>query len=649
MKETNTTDTAPPGSPVGNKLVTTLAVALTCAAIGRAWDLDRAVGLVLYTEQFLSGMLILALPLVYLAVPAGKGRERKGRVPWYDGLAAVVGCAVAAYTTIRFPVLTELVTARPVDGIIVGTLMLVLLIEGLRRTAGMVLPIVVIAFFILALVGHHIPGMLEGRPVSLEKLVYYLPWDTSGVLGVPMRIVTSIVVAFVLFGQLLFKSGGSAFFTEIATALMGRYRGGPAKISVFASGLFGSISGSVVSNVVTTGVITIPLMRQGGYPAHLAGAIEAVASTGGQLMPPVMGAAAFLMAEFLAVPYTEIVLAALIPAILYYVALFVQADLEAARSGISRVEESKIPAVGPVLKSGWFFPLPFALLIFALFWLNDLPEKAALRAAAVIVVCGLVFGYKGKRLTASDVFDSLRSTGLAVLDIIMIGAAAGMVIGILYISGLSFGLTLALVQTSGDNLILLLVMAAVVCIILGMGMPTIGVYVLLATLVAPALEEFGIEPISAHLFILYFGMMSMITPPVAIGAFAAATLTGADPMRTGFAAMRFGWFAFVVPFMFIMSPTLLMRGNPFLILIDLGTALAGIYLVSMGIIGYFLRPFNFLERLIVGAAGLALVSPVTGFRGGALINLVGLAAGAIMVGREWTFTKRTQAIIKDSN
>jgi TRAP transporter 4TM/12TM fusion protein len=360
-----------------------------------------------------------------------------------------------------------------------------------------------------------------------------------------------------------------------------------------------------------------------------------------------MGAAAFLMAEFLSVPYTDVVLAALIPAILYYVALFLEADLEAARSGITRVDESEIPAAGPVLKSGWFFPLPFVVLIFALFWLNDLPEKAALRAAAVIIIASMILGYKGKRMTFSVLFDAVRAAGLGVLDIIMIGAAAGMVIGILYISGLSFGLTLALVQTASGNLILLLVLAAVVCIVLGMGMPTIGVYVLLATLVAPALVEVGITPIAAHLFILYFGMMSMITPPVAIGAFAAASLTGADPMRTGYAAMRFGWLAFVIPFMFIASPTLLMTGNPLLIILDLLTALIGTCLVCMAIVGYFVRPIGLLGRLLFAAAGLALISPTKGFKISLWINLIGFIVSILIIGREmlWRYGVNQDEII----
>ena len=642
MNDNSQTQPDKPTSPAINFLITFLAVTLTVFSVLRAWDVDRMIGLVLYTEQFLGIMMALALPLAYLAVPAVKKGERVGKVPWHDILFACFGFASAAYITVRYPALTDLVTVRPRDGLICGAIMLLLITEALRRTTGWVLTILVIVFFLFTLVSDLVPGVLQGRPVALSKLVYYLAWDNSAVLGTPMRIVTSIVVAFVLFGQILFKSGGSAFFTEFATVLMGRFRGGPAKISVSASSLFGSISGSTVSNVVTTGVITIPLMVKGGYRAHLAGAIEAVASTGGQLMPPVMGAAAFLMAEFLAISYTEVVLAALIPSILYYFALFIEADLEAARSNISRVPQDQIPPAKGVIKSGWFFPLPFIILIIALFWWNDLPEKAALRAVIVIVLAVTIFGYKGKRLTLMELFQCLRKTGLTVLGIFMISAAAGIVIGTLNISGVGFALTLALVQIAGHNLVVLLVLAAVVCIILGMGMPTIGVYVLLATLVAPALVEVGVVPIAAHLFILYFGMLSFITPPVAIGAFAAATLSGASPMRTGFAAMRFGWLAFVIPFMFVLSPTLLMQGRPELIIINLASAMCGVFIVSMGIIGFLVRKLGLFMRIILGLSGLALISPASGYGAGISVNIIGLVIGGTLIFREILWHKRSK-------
>lgn len=610
-----------------------IAVCLTMVGIAWALDIYRLIGLLLFPEQILGAILALALPLVFLSFPPKKGSAR-ARVPWYDGAAAVVGFASAAFIAFRFPVLSELISDRPMDGVVVGGVLILLLIEGLRRTVGNVLTVMVLAFLAYALMGHWVPGVLAGRKVEFAHLIYYLAWDPTAILGIPMKVAATIVLAFVLFGQILFKSGGSAFFTEISTVLMGRFRGGPAKISVTASGLFGSISGSAVSNVVSTGVITIPLMRHGGYRPELAGAIEAVASTGGQLMPPIMGAAAFLMAEFLEIPYTDVVVAALIPSILYYIALFILADLEAARAGITRIDESAIPAGMPVLKAGWFFPIPFVVLILALFWWNRSPEFSALLSAGTLLLGGFIVGYKGKRLSLRDIVDALRETGFGVLDIVMIGAAAGIVIGVLNISGLGFGLSLALIELSGGNIFLLLLISAFICILLGMGMPTAGVYVLLAALVAPSLVELGINEIAAHLFILYFGMMSMITPPVAIAAFAAASLTGADPMRTGFAAVRFGWMAYIIPFLIIASPSLLMQGTPLSIGLAFATALGGVWLVSASVVGYLQRPLTLTMRVALTIAGLLLLIPPGAFAGAGIANLLGFILAVLLVSWE---------------
>ena len=615
-------------------LVSVLAVLLSLGTIAWGTDLIRAVGLYIYPEQFLSTMLAITFPLVYLAVPAGAGRFRQGPVPWYDMLAALAGFLAAAFSAVKFPQLTELTTLRPVEGIISGGVLIVLLIEGARRTVGKAFTIVVVGFIVFALCGHLIPGILQGRPVSFEKFVYYSAWDSTAILGVSTRVVTTIVVAFVLFGKLLFSAGGSAFFTDISTTIMGRFRGGAAKISILASSLFGSISGSVVSNIVSTGVITIPLMRKGGYRSEHAGAIEAVASCGGQLMPPVMGTAAFVMAEFLGIEYGKVVLGALIPSILFYVALFIQADLEAARSGITRIDEADIPKAGPVLKSGWQFPLPFTVLMIALFVWNYSPETSALCAAAMVVITGVIFGFKGKRLTPVMLIETLRMTGLSVLNIIMIGAAAGLVIGVLNISGLGFGLTLALVQIASGHLLLLLVLSAIVCIILGMGMPTLGVYILLAALVAPALIEVGINEMAAHMFILYFGMMSFITPPVAIGAFAAAAMTGADAMKTGFSAVRFGWLAFVIPFMFVASPSLLMNAHPVIIVLDSAGALIATWLVSIAITGFSSYRMAVWERVLYGISGFSLLLPIGAFNGAVEINVIGFVVAVFLIARE---------------
>ena len=315
-------------------LVNILAVTVTSCAILLAADVPRRIGINLYTEQYLAALTAIAMPLLYLYVPAsGKRGGRQGNpVPWYDIAAAIVSCACMIYIAFNFPALSELVSARPWDGLIVAGITIVLMLEGLRRTAGPILTVVAISFFILALVGGLLPGDLQAKSIPFSRLTYYLIWDSTASLGLPLKIVSSVVVIFSLFGAALFKSGGSSFFTDISMALMGRYRGGPAKIAIVGSSLFGTISGATVSNVLTVGVVTIPLMKRAGYKPHAAAAIEACASTGGQLMPPVMGIAAFIMAEFLQVPYAEVALAATIPAILFYIALFIQVDLEAARN-----------------------------------------------------------------------------------------------------------------------------------------------------------------------------------------------------------------------------------------------------------------------------------------------------------------------------
>lgn len=617
------------------RLVNIVAVALTCAVIALSADLFRQVGLSWYTEQYLAGLLALAMPLLFLHVPAGAGRHREGPVPWYDVLAAIVSFAVAVYIAVRFPTLSELTSRRPWDGVLAAGVIVILFLEGLRRTSGLPLVITTVGFLVLALIGSHLPGELAARSIPLDRLTYYVVWDSSASLGLPLKIVATVVVIYVVFGHALLKSGGSGFFTDISMALMGRRRGGPAKIAILGSSLFGTISGNVVSNVLTVGVVTIPLMKRAGFRPHMAAAVEAAASTGGQLMPPVMGVAAFIMAEFLQVPYSAVALAATIPAILFYVALFIQVDLEAARSKIQPMPADQIPSVRKVMRSGWYFPIPFIVLIYTLFWLNYEAETAGLAATAVAVAFGIAIPFNGKRIGVRDLYEMLRDSGLSVLDLFMIGAAAGIIIGTLNYSGVGFSLTLTLLQLAGQSLWGLLILAAVVSIILGMGMPTVGVYILLATLVAPALVKMNITPMAAHMFIMYYGCLSMITPPVAIGAFAAANLAGADPMRTGFAAMRFGWTVFVIPFLFVFSNTLLMNGDPILIVIDFVTAVAGVWLISAAMMGYATRELGVAGRLVCALVGLMLVVPIGAFAWARWFNVAGavIAAGLFTMDR----------------
>ncbi|HEY8579604.1 MAG TPA: TRAP transporter fused permease subunit [Beijerinckiaceae bacterium] len=610
-----------------------LSVALVVGAIAYATDAYGRLGVTLYGEQFVAGMLAGAFLLLFLTVPV-KGGSRVGAPPWYDIVLGLAGLAAAGYMSLRFVELGTQMFFAPWDGLAASVVVIALALEGVRRTTGWALVIIVVTFLVYALLGHLMSGPLAARPSEPAQLAFYLGFDSNAILGTPIMVACTIVIAFVLFGALLQVTGGSAFFTDLALALMGRYRGGSAKIAVVGSALFGSISGSAVANVVATGVVTIPMMKKGGYPPHQAAAIEAVASTGGSLMPPVMGAAAFVMAEFLQVSYGQVMLAALIPAILYYAVLFIVSDLEAARVGIERVEENLIPRARDVMRDGWFFPIPFVVLIYCLFWLNLRAEESALWASLTLALLALVFGYKGQRPRPLDLLAAVRDTGLGVLDIIMICCGAGIVIGVLAVTGLGFGLTLTLVSIAGKSLIVLLLLCAAVSIVLGMGMPTVGVYVLLAALVAPAMIEAGVTPMGAHLFVLYFGMMSFITPPVAVAAFAAASIAKADPFRTGFTAMRFGWIAYIVPFLFAFSPTLIMDGPPLRIAVDFATALASIWLISAAVVGYGVRLMSVPERVLAFLAGFMLLMPSGLFAGAIWISVAGAALGALIVGRE---------------
>ncbi|SDY56267.1 TRAP transporter permease [Citreimonas salinaria] len=605
-----------------------LALLIPLTAAAWAFSLQRQFGLGLYPQQFLAAILMLTLPVAYLTMPARRTLDAvRDTVPWYDVALAVLSAVSVGYIALRYPQLVLMIFARPAEVWVPGLIVIVLTLEALRRATGWALVIIISVFVLYALFGDLVPGRLQGRPQNWQLLAGYMAFDSNGILGLPISVAATVVVAFIFFGTLLGITGGSRFFTDAAMLAMGRFRGGAMKIAVLASGLFGAISGSAVANVVGTGVVTIPMIKRDGYPAHKAAAIEAVASTGGQLMPPVMGAAAFLMAEFLSIPYSSVVMAALLPAILYYVALFIQADLEAAKLGIRAVPKSNIPAARNVVR-GVHFVLAFAVLIYLLFWESWQPEKAALAATLVLMATALLLGYRGERPRPAQLLGALTVTGHAVVEIILISAASGIVIGVLNVTGLSFNLTYALVQIGGGSAIVLLALSGIVCIILGMGLPTLGVYVLLAALVAPALIQVGIEPIAAHLYVLYFGMMSMITPPIALAAFAAASIARAPAMATGWAAMRFGWSAYVIPVLFVFSPTLILIGDPVEIGLAIVTAGMGVWLVSAGLAGYFANRLSPAMRGLFILFGIAALMPAGMFPGAIVSDVVGVLGGA---------------------
>ena len=484
-------------------------------------DAPFYMGLAIMREQYLGLFLALILGAVFLSVPPSIRADRQ-RVPWYDLGFSFLGLAVGLYAAVFFPEIMRRMGDPDAPRLVLGGIAILLIIEALRRTVGWILVGVGVFFLLYARFAHFFPGGFAGTGVPWDRLVNYLYTDVNSLFGLPLAVTATIVLPYIFFGQALFAIGAGEYLTDLAVAMFGRFRGGPAKVSVVSSSLFGTISGSAVANVAVDGPITIPLMIRTGYKPTVAAAIEAVASTGGQIMPPIMGAAAFIMAEILAIPYREVAVAALLPAILYYVALFTQVDLEAGKMGLRGMSRQELPALIPVLRKGWVFFVPLSILVYILFIQNSDAGDAGIFAA----LATLALGFLRKELRARPrwVLETLQSTGRTLLELGVTVALAGLILGAVQVSGLGFILSYALVSLAGGNIYALLLLTAIVSMILGMGMPTTAVYVLLAVLVAPALVQLGVDPLGAHLFIFYFGMVSMITPPICLAAYTAAPL-----------------------------------------------------------------------------------------------------------------------------
>ncbi|MBX6329297.1 MAG: TRAP transporter fused permease subunit [Pseudolabrys sp.] len=655
-----------------------------------AWVLDlprRFFGLAFYTEQLLSICLGLGLALSYLGSgsrkptgfdPAGVLAAagligyiiwqyasfgqisvalficlgpalawaavggRPWAMRWIDLAAAIISLALCAYLAWRYEALTYEIALLPSDGIIGSAILLLLVLEATRRSSGGVLVAIILVLAIYVFVGPHLPGSFATRPVSPARLITYLGLDTNGMIGVILSVAVLIVIPFTLLGQVLGRTGGSTYFADLAMSAMGRFRGGAAKIAVFGSALFGMISGAAVSNVMAVGIVTIPLMARSGFTPTRAAAIESVGSTGGQLMPPVMGAAAFIMAEFLQVSYGSVCIAATIPAILYYAALFMHVDLEAAKRRIGAAQVAEVPRFLDVLRSGWHFPIPIAFLIITIAYpeIFQIPiERSAIYATFILIVLSMTFGYRGHRVSPRQMLRAVLDTGRASLDILLIGAAAGLVVGSLNVSGISFGLTLQLIALSGGSLFVLLLLTAVISIILGMGMPTVSVYVLTASLLAPAIIKLGVTPMAAHMYVMYFGMLSMITPPVAIAAYAAANIARVSGWSTGWTAVVVGWSTFFIPFLFVTEPTLLMSGTWDAIVWDVARNMLGIFIGTAAVVGYGFGPLPLPMRLLFGAAALAILIPPHAFTGAEALAWLGLAGAIALLSANYLQTR----------
>ena len=619
-----------------------LLIAIPLSGMFFLLNIPQYVGWLVFNEQYMGLFLGLALSATYLLIPARPGHGRD-RIPWHDLAGALAGLTIGLYIFVYYPSIVNSLGDISIERVVLGCVTVVLLAEASRRLVGWPLVIIAACFLLYALFAYIFPGDFYGRGWSISRLATYLYLDANGIFGQALQVGASIVVVFVIFGEVLYVVGGAEFLSDFSLALMGRFRGGQAKIAIVSSSLFGNISGSAVANVVVDGAFTIPMMKKAGYPPPVAAAVEAVASTGGQIMPPVMGAAAFLIAEYLQIPYASVALAALVPAILYYVALFIQVDLLAARNGIYGLPQNEIPKLLPVLKRSASFVGPLAVLVVLMFFLNRRPEEAGLMAA----LAALIIGYltPGVKIGRQELVKILINSGRGMLEIAAITGLAGVVIGVLQLTGLGFTLTLTLLNIGQSNALLLLVLTAIVSIILGMGMPTTAVYVLLAVLVAPGLAKLGILPIAAHLFIFYFGMLSMVTPPVCMASYAAASIGKTDPVKTGWHAMRLCSIAYVVPFLFVFSPSLLLVGHWYEVVLSVITAVIGAIFLGVGLVGYLFRPIGVLKRALFLFSATGLLIPVV--HSGELaaltwaVNGVGFVLAVLLVGIEWAARQAT--------
>jgi TRAP transporter 4TM/12TM fusion protein len=581
-----------------------LAALVPVSAVIYALRIIPRFGVIIYNEQFLAFFLMLCLVLTFMIVPARKHEKAENKIPWYDYPLIAASIGVGGYIAIQYGELATEIGIISTDKVVVSALGILLLLEATRRHAGWSMVSVGLGALGYAYFGNHIPGLFETRVVSLERLAIYNYLGTDAVLGMPLYVAATIITAFVLFGQLLFLVGGGDAISDFAFALVGRRRGGPAKVAIVSSALFGSLSGSASANVATTGMLTIPMMEKVGYSKPKAAAIEAVASTGGLVLPPVMAATGFLMAEFLGIPYSQIAIAAAIPAFLFYLCLYFQVDLEAGFGGITGIRGDL-----PALKSSILAVLPMALsfgvLLYVLFGLFWSPESAAFIASFATVVMS-IFLPKMRR-PAADYLRVLATAGESIIFIAVMCAAAGLVVGCLGLTGLGSSLSQNLVEVAGGNVWLLLIFAAIGCIILGMGVPVTATYIILVILVGPALVEVGISELAAHMFVFYFGTLSFLTPPVCLAVFVASSIAGSKPMPTAGYALRFAVVAYLIPFAFVFNNAYLFQGDAIEISKAAAAGVLGVFLISVGLVGFFLTRLSLALRVGAVVAGGASI------------------------------------------
>lgn len=576
--------------------------------------------------------LAAVLGLIFIMFPnKHEFGPRIGNVPVTDWVLAAAVASSAFYLPIVFDELTFRIGMPNLPDMIMGTIMIVLVLETTRRAMGWVLPAIVIVFILYGLFGNNLSGVLAHPGSSWEAFLSHVYLTQEGIFGIPVKVVATFVFHFVLFGVLATRMGLGQFFIDIASIIAGKYPGGPAKVAVVSSAMFGSISGSSIANTVTTGSLTIPAMKRIGYKPHFAGAVEAAASAGGQITPPIMGAAAFVMIEFLEIPLTTLLIAAAVPAAMHFWGVFVQVHFEAKRLGLRGMDPNEIPRLWPTIRDGWPTVIPLVLLVYVIMQ-GYTPYLAAFAGISACIVVG--FLNPRNRMTLKDLWDAFDMGARYALAVGAAAAAVGIVVGVVTLTGagfrVSFIVTQAAVQTAelfrpivealpagigsmqGVTLFITLVFIALICIAMGAGIPTTALYIVLAAIAAPAVQQLGVPPLAAHLFILYYGILADLTPPVCVAAYAAAGIAGANPFRTGLTAFRLGMAKATVPFVFAYAPVMLIMVPDFTwgaFLFTTITCAIGVLLLGIGMTGYAFTHMGVVSQGVLVLASLLMISP----------------------------------------
>ena len=567
----------------------------------------------------------LGLGLLFLLYPVRIRDKARPTPPWYDVLLAVLGLGVGLYHVIFYHELVARAGINTTMDFVVAGVAVLLVLEGTRRVAGWPMVIVALSFLAYALWGAYLPGLFAHRGLSLQRVLEHSYLGLEGIMGIPLGVSATVIFIYLLFAQVLEKTGIRQFFVDIAMALTGTSPGGPAKAAVVSSAFEGTISGSSIANTAGSGSFTIPMMKSLGYRPEFAAAVEASASTGGQIMPPIMGAAAFIMVEFLNLSYFEIAKAAAIPAILYFTGVFLMVHFEALRQGLKGLPRQSLPRLKEVLVRRGYLILPLVLII----WLMDAgfnPAKAAVWSMALALVLGAF--RRETRLGVRDLLQVMESAARAAIPVIAACAAAGIIVGVVTLTGIGLKLSANMVDIAGDRLLPALIFTMFASLVLGMGIPTTATYIVLATMAAPALVKLGVVPLAAHLFVFYFGVVADITPPVALAVYAGAAIANSDPWKTGIEAVKLALAAFLVPYIFALSPVMVLVGaTPLLVIQMLITAVIGMVALGAGVAGFWTVGLLRIERLVLIAGGLLLVDPgmLTDLIGAGMVGAVYLA------------------------